>query len=68
MLFRSYPREFPARVTLTLEGGATLSASQRRPRPTDAQGFAAKLAQLWPSNRARAWPWQLPGKAPAFPG
>ena len=64
---RHYPREFAASVSLTLEGGATLSATHRRPRPMDSKTFVAKLDDLWPSGRPREWPWRLGGEAPKFP-
>jgi len=63
-----FPRSFPARMRITLSGGRELSAAQDRPAPMDAPAFAAKLDQLWPVGRPRAWPWQLPGNAPPFPG
>jgi 2-methylcitrate dehydratase len=65
---RRYPEKFPAKMTLTLAGGAQLSAAQDGPAPMDGASFARKLDELWPAKRARAWPWRLQGQAPRFPG
>ena len=65
---RHYPRSFPARVTVALSGGEQITATQPGPRPMDAASFARKLDELWPAGRPRAWPWQLAGDAPEFPG
>jgi 2-methylcitrate dehydratase len=65
---RHYPRSFPARMTVALPGGQQITATQPGPRPMDAALFARKLDELWPAGRPRAWPWQLTGEAPEFPG
>lgn len=65
---RSYPRSFPAHMTVALTGGGRLTTTQLDPQPMDPGAFARKLDAMWPVGRTRAWPWQLSGEAPRFPG
>src|SRR5690606_1220804 len=64
----AFPRRFPSRMTVALSDGRSLEAAQDGPPPMDEAGMAAKLEALWPAGRARAWPFELSGTAPAFPG
>lgn len=65
---QAYPRSFRAVLAATLTGGRKIAVSQPGPAAMDSESFSRKLDELWPKNRARAWPWQLAGVAPRFPG
>lgn len=65
---RAYPQGFRSVLTATLRGGRNMAVAQAGPAAMDGDSFSRKLDELWPRDRARAWPWRLAGSAPRFPG
>lgn len=63
----AYPQQFRARIVFDLEDGTRAAVEQERPERMTRQAMAAKFDGLWPKGKPRAWPWRLPGEAPAFP-
>jgi hypothetical protein len=63
----AYPKAQASELEVELTDGSHLTARRTGPPEVDTMMLGAKLDDLWPASRKRDWPWQLPGKAPAFP-